>query len=180
MVIIGLLLVLLAVVVALVLILGTQSEGVSDQLLEMRFLDTVTIDVSPLALLIAGMVVMFVFWLGLVTIRTALMRRAHQRKERKRLETEARERQAQREQEVEQERQREQQEREQQQREYEQRLHEQQLSTQAARERAEVAEGRAEQATSELGQQRSATAPPPPGGVPVEETQRIDPRERPR
>lgn len=91
MVILGLLLVLLALVVGAALITGTSAPEVSGQDVDIQLLDTVTITLNPLTLVIAGMAAMFVLWLGLVITKAALARKARLRRERKATEAEARE-----------------------------------------------------------------------------------------
>lgn len=91
MVILGLLLVLLALVVGAALITGTSAPEVSGQDVDIQLLDTVTITLNPLTLVVAGMAAMFVLWLGLVITKAALARKARLRRERKATEAEARE-----------------------------------------------------------------------------------------
>ena len=91
MVILGLLLILLALVVGAALITGTSAPEVSGQDVDIQLLDTVTITLNPLTLVIAGMAAMFVLWLGLVITKAALARKARLRRERKATEAEARE-----------------------------------------------------------------------------------------
>ena len=71
MIVFGLILVLLAIVAGVLLFLGTESLG------EPVDLDTMGIQVSmtPLALLIAGAVVMLLLWFGLGMIRGSAKRR---------------------------------------------------------------------------------------------------------
>lgn len=97
MVILGILLVLIAVALGAALIAGTSTPGVAGQTVDISFFDTVTISVDPLTLVVAGMVAMFLLWLGLVLIKTTLTRKARARKQRKEQETAARQRQVQRE-----------------------------------------------------------------------------------
>lgn len=92
MVILGLLLVLVAIAVAAIIIIGTNNPDVAAQAVDIDLLN-VTIRLTPLELLLTGMGVMFVFWLGLVIMREALARKARARRERKDAETEARSRQ---------------------------------------------------------------------------------------
>ena len=91
MVILGLLLILLALVVGAALITGTSAPEVSGQDVDIQLLDTVTITLNPLTLVVAGMAAMFVLWLGLVITKAALARKARLRRERKATEAEARE-----------------------------------------------------------------------------------------
>lgn len=131
MVILGLILLLLALALGAALVLGTQAPEVAGQDVDIRLFDAVTISLNPLTLVLAGMATMFLFWLGLMLIRAALERKARLRRERKMQEQQARERQDALQREREDERQA-----------YERQLEDQRLSTQAARERAEVAEAR--------------------------------------
>lgn len=89
MVILGLILVLLALAVGAALIMGTSAPDVTGQDVDIQLFDAVTINLNPLTLVIAGMATMFVLWLGLVLIRSALVHRKKQRHIRKEQETEA-------------------------------------------------------------------------------------------
>ena len=80
MVILGLLLVLVAIAVAAIIIIGTNNPDVAAQAVDIDLLN-VTIRLTPLELLLTGMGVMFVFWLGLVIMREALARKARARRE---------------------------------------------------------------------------------------------------
>ncbi len=131
MVILGLLLVLLALGLGTLLVLATNDPDVAGRTLEIQFLN-VTVELSPLALVVAGMIAMALLWFGLWAIRSALARKSRQRKDRKEQERLARERTVERER----------------QRAAEKEAHdrgveEQRVATQTARERAEVAEERA-------------------------------------
>lgn len=183
MVILGLILVLLALALGAALVYGTQDPSVSSQDVDIQLFDAVTITLDPLLLVLAGMATMFLFWLGLVLIRSALARKQRLRRERKLQAQEARERQALQEREREEERERERLAAQERERDYERQLHDQRLSTEAARERAEVAESRS----------GTATRPIDTGGTGDDsvreraregrhldrgdETQRIDPRD---
>lgn len=90
MVILGILLVLLALLVGAALIIGTSAPDVADQDVDIQLFDAVTINLDPLTMVIAGMAAMFLLWLGLVLIKTALTRKARLRRERKVAEAEAR------------------------------------------------------------------------------------------
>lgn len=98
MVILGIILVLVALLLAAGLLVGTSGPEVSGQDIDIQLFDVVTINLNPLTLVIAGMATMFLLWLGLVLIKTTLTRRAQQRKVRKEQAHELRERQAQEEQ----------------------------------------------------------------------------------
>lgn len=93
MVILGIVIVLVALLLAAALLLGTSDPEVSGQDVDIQLFDAVTITLNPLTMVIAGMVAMFLLWLGLVLIKTALTRQARQRKLRKQQAAEARERQ---------------------------------------------------------------------------------------
>lgn len=92
MVILGIVLVLVALVLGAALLVGTSAPEVAGQEIDIQLLDAVTINLDPLTLVIAGMVTMFLLWLGLVLIKTTLTRNAKQRRARKQQETAARER----------------------------------------------------------------------------------------
>lgn len=94
MVILGLVLVLVALLVGAALIVGTSDPDVASQVVDIQLFDTVTISLNPMTMLLAGMAAMFVLWLGLVLIKSALSRKARLRRERKAAELEARERRA--------------------------------------------------------------------------------------
>lgn len=98
MVILGIVIVLIALLLAAGLILGTSDPAVSSQDVDIQLFDTVTITLNPLTLVIAGMTAMFLLWLGLALIKTTLTRKAKQKKLRKQQAAEARERQEQEEQ----------------------------------------------------------------------------------
>lgn len=136
MVIIGILVVLLAIALGIAVLYGTST--LDD--VEIDAWDTVAVTVSPLVLVIVGMVAMFLFFVGLAMIRSALARKQRLRRERKEQERQAKERQAAHEQQLADQREQERLAHEQRERDYEQQLHDQKLSTQAARERAAVAE----------------------------------------
>lgn len=133
MVVLGLIILVVAILVGVVLVMGTGSPDVAGQKVDISLLDTVTVSLNPLALVVAGMAVMFLAWLGLVLMRSALARKARLRRERKDLEREAQHRRA----EDEAARVR---EREELDRQHERELHDQHLATETARERAAVAE----------------------------------------
>lgn len=95
MVILGIVIVLVALLLAAGLILGTSDPSVSGQEVDIQLLDTVTIALTPLTLVIAGMVAMFLLWLGLVLIKTTLTRQAKEKKLRKQQAAEAHEREEQ-------------------------------------------------------------------------------------
>lgn len=139
MIILGLILIVLALVAALFLFVGTSA------------LDSITLDVlnqtyvmSPLALVIAGAVTMTLLWWGWALVRMGTHRRVRKSREAKEaarqaeLEREAREKENQAKWE------RELRERERKVRETEARLAEQRVSTSEARKRAEVAERKAD------------------------------------
>ncbi|WP_338748642.1 hypothetical protein [Janibacter alittae] len=92
MVILGLVLVLLALLLGAALIMGTAAPETVGQDIDLHVLDAVTFTLDPLSLVIAGMVVMFLLWLGLVMIKTTLARNARLRRERKSAELADRER----------------------------------------------------------------------------------------
>lgn len=92
MVILGLILVLVALTVGAALILGTSDPEVANQNVDIQLFDAVTITLTPLTMIVAGMAAMFVLWLGLVMIKLAIARKARKRRERKAAELEARER----------------------------------------------------------------------------------------
>ncbi|MGE9807310.1 MULTISPECIES: hypothetical protein [unclassified Janibacter] len=123
MVLLGLLLVLAALVLGAVLVLGTQNLTDSIDLEAMN----VTVSLNPLSLLIAGAVAMFLLWMGLSLIRSALARKNRLRRERRFTELDE-----QRQREIEEHRQRAS--------EAERRFEEQRVATDEARRRAEVAE----------------------------------------
>lgn len=95
MVILGIVIVLIALLLAAALILGTSDPSVSGQEVDIQLFDAVTITLTPLTMVIAGMVAMFLLWLGLVLIKTTLTRKAKQKKLRKQQAAEAREREEQ-------------------------------------------------------------------------------------
>lgn len=135
MVVLGLLILLVALALGTLLVVGTSTPEVAAQDVEISLLDTVQLTLNPLALVIAGMVVMFLAWLGLVLIRSALNRKARARRERKEEARLAQQRRADAE--------RAQAERD---RQHEEQLKEQRMATETARERAEVAEDEARRA----------------------------------
>lgn len=92
MVVLGLVLVLLALLLGAALITGTSAPETVGQDVDITVLDTVTFTLNPLTLVVSGMVVMFLLWLGLVLIKTTLARKARLRRERKAAELEARDR----------------------------------------------------------------------------------------
>lgn len=92
MVVLGLVLVLLALLLGAALITGTSAPETVGQDVDITVLDTVTFTLNPLTLVVSGMIVMFLLWLGLVLIKTTLARKARLRRERKAAELEARER----------------------------------------------------------------------------------------
>ncbi|WEV76790.1 hypothetical protein O9K63_09245 [Janibacter cremeus] len=92
MVVLGLVLVLLALLLGAALITGTSAPETVGQDVDVHVLDAVTFTLNPLTLVISGMVVMFLLWLGLVLIKTTLARKARLRRERKAAELEARDR----------------------------------------------------------------------------------------
>lgn len=92
MVVLGLVLVLLALLLGAALIAGTSAPGTVGQDIDIHLLDTVTFTLDPLTLVVAGMLVMFLLWLGMVLIKTTLARKARLRRERKAAELEARDR----------------------------------------------------------------------------------------
>lgn len=92
MVVLGLVLVLLALLLGAALIAGTSAPGTVGQDIDIHLLDTVTFTLDPLTLVVAGMVVMFLLWLGLVLVKTSLARKARLRRERKAADLEARDR----------------------------------------------------------------------------------------
>lgn len=83
MVILGLLVVLLALLLGAALVAGALSPDARNQELDISLFDTVTISLSPLALIVAGMVAMLLLWLGLWMIKSALARRQRRRRDRK-------------------------------------------------------------------------------------------------
>lgn len=94
MVILGIIIVLIALLLGAALLLGTSAPEVSGQDVDIQLFDAVTINLNPLTMVIAGMLAMFLLWLGLVTIKAALTRKTKQRKLRKEQAAEAREREA--------------------------------------------------------------------------------------
>lgn len=158
MIILGLILIVLALLAALFLFVGTSA------------LDTITLDVlnqtyvmSPLALVIAGAVTMTLLWWGWSLVRMGTHRRVRKSREAKEaarqaeLEREAREKENQAKWE------RELRERERKVRETEARLAEQRVSTSEARKRAEVAERKVDTVEHPHG----ATGDRPLGGGPA-------------
>lgn len=131
MVILGLILLLVALGIGAVLIIGTQAPHTAKDPVDIRLLDTVTVSLDPLMLVLAGMATMFLFWLGLVLIKTSLARKQRLRRERKQQERDAQERQSLREREIEDERGR----------DHERPPHDRQLSTGAPREHPGVGSG---------------------------------------
>ena len=93
MVILGLILVLLALILGAALIRGTSAPDVMGQKVDIQLFESVTINLNPMTLVIAGMASMFVLWFGLVLIRSALVHKKKQRRLRKEHEIAARERQ---------------------------------------------------------------------------------------
>lgn len=93
MVILGVVIVLIALLLGGALLLGTSDPAVSGQDVEIQLFDTVTITLNPLTMVLAGMIAMFLLWLGLVLIKTTLTRKAKVRRLRKQQAAEARERQ---------------------------------------------------------------------------------------
>lgn len=83
MVILGLLVVLVALLLGLALIAGALAPEVSGEELDISFFDTVTVSLSPLALVVAGMAAMFLLWVGLWMIKAALARKRRVRHDRK-------------------------------------------------------------------------------------------------
>lgn len=135
MIILGLILIILALVAALLLFLGTQA-------LEPLHLDILgqTYAMSPLALVIAGAVAMLLLWWGWALVRMGARRRSRLSKEAKEAARQAELERAAREKETQAKWERELREREREVQESQVRLQEQQVSTQEARRRAEVAE----------------------------------------
>lgn len=129
MVVLGLLILLVALALGTLLVMGAGSPDVAAQDVEISLYDTVQVTLNPLALVLAGMAVMFLAWLGLVLIRSALTRKARLRRERKEEARLAQQRQAAA-----------LREREAAERDHEAKLKEQRMATETARERAEVAE----------------------------------------
>lgn len=138
MVVLGLLILLVALALGTLLIIGTGTPEVAAQDVKISLLDTVQLTLNPMALVIAGMVVMFLAWLGLVLIRSALNRKARARRERKEEARLAQQRRADAER-----------ERAERDRQHEEQLKEQRMATETARERAEVAEEDARRAHPE-------------------------------
>lgn len=93
MVVLGIVIVLIALLIGAALLMGTTGPEVTGQEVALRLFDVVTIDVPPAALVIGGMIAMFLLWLGLVLIKTTLTRKAKVRRLRKQQAAEARERQ---------------------------------------------------------------------------------------
>lgn len=91
MVILGLILVLVALLLGAALITGASAPGTVSQDVEIH-VGALSLNLNPLTLVIAGMAVMFLLWLGLVLIKVTLARKARLRRERKSAEREARER----------------------------------------------------------------------------------------
>lgn len=129
MVILGLLILLVAIALGTLLVIGTSTPEVAAQDVEISLLDTVQLTLNPMALVIAGMVAMFLAWLGLVLIRSALNRKARARRERKEEGRLAQQRRTDAER-----------DRAERDRQHEEQLKEQRMATETARERAEVAE----------------------------------------
>lgn len=91
MVILGIVLVLLALLLGAALITGTSAPETVGQDVEIH-VGALALTLNPLTLVIAGMAVMFLLWLGLVLIKVTIARKARLRRERKAAELEARER----------------------------------------------------------------------------------------
>lgn len=135
MIILGLVLIILALVAALFLFLGTSALPV----IELEVLGS-TYHMSPLALVISGAVTMTLLWWGWALVRMGTRRRVRKSREAKEAARQAELDRAAREKENQAKWERELRDRERQVRETEARLAEQKISTQEARRRAEVAE----------------------------------------
>ncbi|HHU10793.1 MAG TPA: hypothetical protein GXZ60_12395 [Intrasporangiaceae bacterium] len=135
MIILGLILIVLALVAALFLFLGTSALPT----MELEVLGT-TYHMSPLALVISGAVAMTLLWWGWALVRMGTRRRVRKSREAKEAARQAELDRAAREKENQAKWERELRDRERQVRETEARLAEQKISTQEARRRAEVAE----------------------------------------
>ena len=160
MVIIGIIVVLVALALGVALILGT--SNLSGQKIEIDFFDPVVVTVTPLILVVGGMLTMLLLLIGLATVRSALARKQRLRKERKARDQQAKEQQVAHDQLVEQDRERERLAHEERERQYQQELEEQKRAAQAERERAEIAE-RQTGAQPVAGQPAEPTRPMAPG-----------------
>lgn len=94
MIALGLLILLIAIALGVLLVIGASSPEVAGQKVDFSLFDTVHLTLSPLALIIAGMVVATLAWLGLLLIRSAMARKARRRRERKAEERAAQDRRA--------------------------------------------------------------------------------------
>jgi hypothetical protein len=135
MIILGLILIVLALAAALFLFVGTSALD----LIQLEVLNQ-TYAMSPLALVVAGAVVMTLLWWGWALVRLGTRRRVRKSREAKEAARQAELDRAAREKENQAKWERELRERERQVRESETRLEEQRISTSEARKRAEVAE----------------------------------------
>lgn len=137
MIILGLILIVLALVAALFLFVGTTALDP----IQLEVLGT-TYNMSPLALVISGAVAMTLLWWGWALVRMGTRRRVRKSREAKEAARQAELDRAAREKENQAKWERELRDRERQVRESEARLADQKISTEEARRRAEVAEHR--------------------------------------
>lgn len=162
MIILGLILIVLALATGAFLVLGTSAlDPIQLEVLNQTY------SMSPLALVIAGVVATTLIWWGWALVRMGTRRRVRRSKEAKEAARQAELDRAAQEKENQAKWERQLRERERQVRESEARLEEQRVSTQEARKRAEVAE------------RRTDPPPPPPSAQQPQAPDHPAPRDRP-